>query len=99
MPTAYTYAATKTRFWYQELKPILTLGSFSVAKNCFAETESLILWNLQIITVAFMNDSFRLKFGNGPKLMVIFRFAIGFGPTPKNWFRTLTTYICMYEER
>ena len=89
---------TKTRFWYQELKPISSLGICSVAKNCFAETESSILRNLQIFTVAFMNDSFQLKFGNGPKLMAIFRFAIGFGPKPKKWFWTLTTYICMYEE-
>ena len=51
-----------------------------------AKTESLILWNLQISTVAFMNDSFLLKFGNGPKLMAIFLFAIGFGPKPKSCF-------------
>ena len=99
MPTAYTWAATETRFWYQELKPIKTLGSCSDAKTCFAQTKSLVLWNLQISTVAFMNDWFRLNFGKSPKLMAIFRFAIGFGPKPKKWFRTLTTYICMYEER
>ena len=90
--------ATETRFWYQELKPISTLGSCSGAKTCFAQTESLILWNLQISTVDFMSDRFRLNFGNGPKLMAILRFAIGFGPKPKKWFRTFTTYI-LYEER
>jgi hypothetical protein len=80
------------------LKPISIIGSYSGAKTYFAQPEPLIFRNLQISTVDFMNDWFWLNFGIGPKLMAILRFAIGFGPKPKKWFWTLTTYICMYEE-
>ena len=43
------------RLWYQELKPISSLGIGSDAETVLAETETLILLNLHISNFHFMN--------------------------------------------